>query len=49
MQISRKYDPIEESIGIFNPGSQNLKVMEKFDKRLFLKKKLKCEYIVIIV
>lgn len=38
MQISRKYDPIEESIGIFNPGSQNLKVMEKFDKRLFLKK-----------
>jgi hypothetical protein len=37
LQISRKYDPIEESIGIYNPGSQNLKVIEKFDKRLFMK------------
>jgi len=37
MQISRKYDPIEESIGIYNPGSLNLKNIEKFDKRLFQK------------
>ena len=37
MQVSRKYDPIEENMGIFNPGSQNLKIIEKFDKRLYQK------------